>query len=185
MCCSLLATILRMPAGCVNDRLPSQALLVQCDAVDPESWADSAGRFPASRSYTLGMTVADQAQPDTLALVERARRGDAGAFEALVTSARRTLETYVRIRIGEHLRHRLDVEDVLQESFVQAWKSMASFRWTGDRCFERWLARIAEHVILKAARRRGDQKDESRRTAGATGSPPAETSQHRGETKPL
>ena len=103
------------------------------------------------------MAVAEEANPHTFALVERARRGDAGAFEALIAASRQTLATYVRVRIGEHLRHRLDVEDVLQESFVQAWKSMASFRWTGDRCFERWLAGIAEHVILKTARRRGDQ----------------------------
>src|SRR5262245_57667582 len=91
-------------------------------------------------------------------LVKRAQEGDRQAFEALIGECRRLLEEHVRSRIGEHLRTRVEVDDVLQEAYAQAWRSITRFRSTGEGSFLRWLRGIAEHVILKAANRaRRDQ----------------------------
>ena len=84
-------------------------------------------------------------------LLRRAQDGDQGAFEVLVNESRDEIARYVRLRVGAHLRERVDVEDVLQETFAGALQSVARFDWRGDRSFVRWLQGISEHVILKLA----------------------------------
>jgi RNA polymerase sigma-70 factor (ECF subfamily) len=92
-------------------------------------------------------------QQDIQNLLEKAQGGDRESFERLVESARDTVETYVRQRVGAHLREKVEVEDVLQETFVEALRSLESFQWRGAGSFPRWLQGIAEHVILKLAGR--------------------------------
>jgi RNA polymerase sigma-70 factor (ECF subfamily) len=86
-------------------------------------------------------------------LIERAKRGDAAAFNALVRHVRPRLETAIRARVGSHLAARVEVDDLLQETLLWAFRSIESFRWRGDESFFRWLRGVAEHVILKAANR--------------------------------
>ena len=88
---------------------------------------------------------------DTASLVERAQKGDAKAFEALLASFQDTLQRHVRVRLGEHLRSKVDVEDVLQETYARAWKSIDRFRWAGSGSLLKWLEGISEHVILYLA----------------------------------
>ena len=90
---------------------------------------------------------------ETLALVERAQRNDPKAFEALVACHRDELEQLIRCRIGTTLRGSVEVDDVFQETLTWAFRSLPSFRWQGEGSFGRWLAGIAGHAILKAARR--------------------------------
>ncbi|MBI4601533.1 MAG: sigma-70 family RNA polymerase sigma factor [Planctomycetes bacterium] len=60
----------------------------------------------------------------------------------------------MRSLVGAGLRGRLAVEDVVQETFARALRSLPRFRWEGEAAFERWLATIAEHVVLEEARAR-------------------------------
>lgn len=80
-----------------------------------------------------------------------ARRGDRSAFDELV---RRTyVDTYtlaVRLTGNEE-----DARDVVQETYLRAWKSLKRFR--GDAAFTTWLYRItanASYTLVDRRRRR-------------------------------
>ena len=82
-------------------------------------------------------------------LVDRAKAGDEAAFEAAVRTYRDRLDNLLRSRIGVKLRGQVDPEDILQETLLRAFRSLEKFRWQGEDSFLKWLAGIAEHVILK------------------------------------
>jgi RNA polymerase sigma-70 factor (ECF subfamily) len=84
-------------------------------------------------------------------LVERAQRGDKRAFDLLVVKYQRKLA-----RLLSHFIHdAAEVEDVTQETFIKAYRSLSSFR--GDSAFYTWLYRIginAAKNFLVAQKRR-------------------------------
>jgi RNA polymerase sigma-70 factor, ECF subfamily len=90
-------------------------------------------------------------------LVDAARRGDRAAFDELV---RRTyVDTYtlaVRLTANEE-----DARDVVQESYLRAWKGIRNFR--GDAQFSTWMYRItanaAATMVQKRRRRRAEPLD--------------------------
>lgn len=84
-------------------------------------------------------------------LVERARRGDRDAFDALVE---RHMERIWRIAYRT-VRHEDDAADVVQETFLTAWRSLASFR--GDSSFATWLHHIATTRALNHLDRREER----------------------------
>lgn len=70
-------------------------------------------------------------------LVDRARLGDRHAFDLLVIQYQsRLLQLVSRL-----VPNQADALDVLQDTFVKAYRSLASFR--GDSAFYTWLYRIA------------------------------------------
>lgn len=81
-------------------------------------------------------------------ILEKARTGDRSAFESLVAECRATIEGHVRTRIGTYLRDKVSPEDVLQEAYARAWKSIAGLRGQDERAVRGWFKTIAEHVIL-------------------------------------
>jgi RNA polymerase sigma factor (sigma-70 family) len=101
-------------------------------------------------------------------LVQRAQKGDSSAFEKLVRECRPELEKYIQARIGDHLRSRVEPEDVLQETCTCAWESIGRIQWTGKDTFVRWMKGIARHVILQHVERRQQSEliylNEERRT---------------------
>lgn len=90
-------------------------------------------------------------------LITRAAQGDRQAFDRLFKEHADGVEYYVRLRLGDKLRRSVEVEDVLQETALRAYRSIGRFRPQGEGSFLRWLKGIAEHVILETASR--DQKD--------------------------
>lgn len=85
------------------------------------------------------------------AYVQRAREGDARAFQELFRNHRRDVARLV----GRLLGPRPEVEDVLQEVFIQVFRSLPNFR--GDARFTTWLHRVTVNVTLmhlRAARSR-------------------------------
>jgi len=84
-------------------------------------------------------------------LVERAQRGDKQAFELLVIKYQRKLARL----LSQFIRDSAEVEDVAQETFIKAYRSLSSFR--GDSAFYTWLYRIginAAKNFLVAQKRR-------------------------------
>jgi len=84
-------------------------------------------------------------------LVERAQRGDKKAFELLVIKYQRKLARL----LSQFIRDPAEVEDVAQETFIKAYRSLSSFR--GDSAFYTWLYRIginAAKNFLVAQKRR-------------------------------
>jgi len=89
--------------------------------------------------------------------IEAAQGGDPDAFARLV---RRYQQTIAK-RLWRFTRDRTTLEELVQESFVQAWMSLAKFR--GDAPLLHWLMRIATRVGYrhwKTDRRRHERHDE-------------------------
>jgi RNA polymerase sigma-70 factor, ECF subfamily len=85
-------------------------------------------------------------EPDEGFLVARARRGDAAAFEELVRRHQRRVYA-VALRI---VRAHDVADDVSQEAFVRAWRSLDGFE-TG-RPFAPWVCRIAANLAINHVR---------------------------------
>ena len=91
----------------------------------------------------------------TESLVRRAKDGDRAAFEALTESCGDRLESTVRSRIGPTIKGRIQVEDILQETYLRAFQSVDRFQLRTDDSFYHWLCGIAEHLIWNVAQKRG------------------------------
>ncbi len=89
-----------------------------------------------------------------LELVERARGGDRDAFHEIVESHK---EQVYYLALGLTRRPE-DAEDMVQESFLKAYRSLASFR--GQAKLSSWLYRITVNVCHDARRRRRVDSDE-------------------------
>jgi RNA polymerase sigma-70 factor (ECF subfamily) len=87
-------------------------------------------------------------------LVQRARTGDRAAFGELFRAHRARLLERIRARLGRKLRASVEAEDVLQETFLRAFESVAHFTPRGPDSFFHWLGAIAEHLILSASQKK-------------------------------
>jgi RNA polymerase sigma-70 factor (ECF subfamily) len=82
-------------------------------------------------------------------LLEACRRRDPGAFDELVELTNRQVYTLALRLVSD--RH--EAEDVAQEAYLRAYRSLRGFR--GDARFETWLYRIVSNVAMTHLRRRG------------------------------
>lgn len=98
-------------------------------------------------AYDVGMTRHDD-RFDIVTLVVRAREGDIDAFEALVDRYETKLLRFCMRTLGD----RQDAEDVVQNTLVQAWKSMSAL--TEPAAFGTWIYRLASNKCTDLLRRR-------------------------------
>ena len=75
-------------------------------------------------------------------LVRLAQAGDERAFQALVVKYQRRIARHV----ARYVRRAADVEEVVQDAFIRAYRGLASFR--GDASFYSWLYRIATNTAF-------------------------------------
>ncbi len=84
-------------------------------------------------------------------LVERAQHGDKHAFGLLVAKYQRKLGRL----LSRFIRNPSEVEDVVQEAFIKAYRALPSFR--GESAFYTWLYRIgintAKNYLVSEGRR--------------------------------
>lgn len=89
------------------------------------------------------------------ALVERVQQGDKKAFNLLVSRYQNKVAGLLTRYVSRN-----DIPDVVQESFIKAYRSIESFR--GDSAFYTWLYRIAVNTAknyLTAQGRRPPSED--------------------------
>ncbi|MFQ5875513.1 MAG: RNA polymerase sigma factor, partial [Dehalococcoidia bacterium] len=90
-----------------------------------------------------------RAGPTEEALTGRATRGDGDAFTRLY-------DIYVE-RVYRHISYRVkvvaDVEDLTQEVFMRAWRSIRRYK-PGKRPFLAWLYTIAHNLVIDYYRKR-------------------------------
>ena len=92
--------------------------------------------------------AAPTVRADELALVERCRRGDLGAFEELYKAHSGRLYSLTCRMVG----NQTDAEDLLQEIFLSAHRKLDSFR--GESALGTWLYRLATNLCLDHLRSR-------------------------------
>lgn len=121
-----------VPEGKVRDLMLSSASL----AVS----LPSVGADVPSRRLPRSM------DPDA-ALIVRAQQGDPSAFRQIFVRHRETVSRIVYRMIGPSP----DVEDVVQDVFLNVYRSLPSFR--GESKFSTWLYRLATNVTRMHLRR--------------------------------
>jgi RNA polymerase sigma-70 factor (ECF subfamily) len=94
----------------------------------------------------------DSAATSSFGLLERIRRGDRDAFTPLFEKYRPRVAVLVRYKMSPEMRGRVEVDDLLQETFLRAYRELDHFDYRGAGSFMHWLSRIAEHVIIDTAR---------------------------------
>jgi RNA polymerase sigma-70 factor (ECF subfamily) len=95
-------------------------------------------------------------------LLERIREGDRAAFDLLFEKYRRRLAILIYYKLGSQLRRTADVDDILQDTLLRAFRGIDTFHYRAPGSFLSWLSRIAEHVLVDTARFEGRE----RRNAG-------------------
>ena len=83
------------------------------------------------QEFTMEPNITDQI------LVERVKRGDKKAFDALVIK----YQSRILNLISRFVQNPYDASDVAQEAFLKAYRALPKFR--GDSAFYTWLYRIA------------------------------------------
>ena len=90
-------------------------------------------------------------------LVERVQAGDKRAFDLLVLKYQRKVQRLV----ARFVRDSGEVDDVVQEAFIKAYRALPTFR--GDAAFYTWIYRIAincaKNYLASPARRIVPQSD--------------------------
>jgi RNA polymerase sigma-70 factor (ECF subfamily) len=98
------------------------------------------------------LTGARKTQGDKLSeaeAIERAKHGDAEAFETLYhLHKRRVYSLCLRMTANA-----AEAEDLAQEAFMQLFRKIATFR--GESAFSTWLHRMAVNVVLMQLRKKG------------------------------
>jgi RNA polymerase sigma-70 factor (subfamily 1) len=87
------------------------------------------------------------------ALVLAAKGGERQAFDELAREYLSLTATYVRKRLGFSLRRRVEADDLVQETFLRAYRSIGQFRGETAPEFWNWVCTIADHVIQDQGRR--------------------------------
>ncbi len=95
---------------------------------------------------------------DVSALIERAVMGEEDALHQLLFFHHARLATAVEPLIGKKLRSSISTEDILQETFVDAFRKIKEFDARDDRSFFSWLKVIAANRVRDAARRQSAKK---------------------------
>jgi RNA polymerase sigma-70 factor, ECF subfamily len=91
------------------------------------------------------------------------RAGDEAAFATLAERYRRELQVHCYRMLGSVD----DAEDLVQETFLRAWKARASFE--GRSLFRTWLYRIATNACLTALARASRRVTPPDLVPGSTG----------------
>src|SRR5262245_30409145 len=85
-------------------------------------------------------------------LVEQAIAGEPGALSRLLMDSYPALVSRLDQRLPADLRGYIAPEDIVQETYAEAFRRVASFRPQGPDAFHRWLTAIADSRLIDAIR---------------------------------
>jgi RNA polymerase sigma-70 factor, ECF subfamily len=94
-------------------------------------------------------TRAQGTRPSEAEAIERAKLGDAEAFEFLYSLHKRRVYSLCLRMTG----NTASAEDLTQEAFLQLFRKIGTFR--GESAFSTWLHRMAVNVVLMQLRKKG------------------------------
>ncbi|MFO0839893.1 MAG: RNA polymerase sigma factor [Phycisphaerae bacterium] len=95
-------------------------------------------------------------------LIEQATRGDQEALSDLLAANSPALRQYLQHELADRWRGVVEVDDVLQVTFLEAFLGIAEFVPAGPSAFANWLRRIADNNLRDAVRK-GEREGRRRR----------------------
>ncbi|MCA8977369.1 MAG: sigma-70 family RNA polymerase sigma factor [Planctomycetes bacterium] len=107
------------------------------------------------------MATHDQDQEERL--LARASQGDGVAIDQLVVRHLPALMTYVRVNMGEQLRHKESCADVVQSVCREALAESGRFEYRGEAAFRKWLYALATSKLRDRFRYFGAEKRDAAR----------------------
>lgn len=90
---------------------------------------------------------------ETRNLKERIRKGEESAFEELFKRHRVGLKRAIALRIDRRIAARVDASDVLQETYMEAFRRLPNYLRQEGMPFYLWLHWIAREKVLALHRR--------------------------------
>jgi RNA polymerase sigma-70 factor (ECF subfamily) len=99
-------------------------------------------------SVTPGLERVREPAGEEASLIAACRRGDEEAFARLV----RRYERRVFRLAGRFFRHREEVEDVAQQTFLTVWQKLDTYRAKAP--FEHWLTRVCLNCCYERLRKK-------------------------------
>jgi RNA polymerase sigma-70 factor (ECF subfamily) len=85
-------------------------------------------------------------------LLEQARQGDGEALGQLLEAQREALHRLAERQLGGRIAVRVDASDVIQQTFLEAYRSFPQFAGQDVRELVAWLQSILDHKIAGAIR---------------------------------
>lgn len=112
----------------------------------------------ACLQFAMQIHEAPSREDPDAALIRRAARGDARAFEALYRRHVGRIFGAIRRLVGGHEAR---AEELTQEAFIRAWQRLEGFRF--ESAFGTWLYRLAINTALMdlRGRRKGEDLEDS------------------------
>ena len=96
----------------------------------------------------------------------QAVEGGTSALEKLLWAHRARLTGFLRRKIGVDWKGKIDLDDVLQEAYMDIFDGIAGFTYQDEDSFYRWAARIIDHKFIDQVRRlRRKKRDVAREVA--------------------
>jgi len=91
--------------------------------------------------------------PQTEALLDRVRHGEAGAVDRLLAAHREPLRRVIGLRLDPALAGRVDASDVVQEVLLEASQRLRDYLRRPNMPFHLWLRHLARDHIIDTHRR--------------------------------
>ena len=88
----------------------------------------------------------------TFTLLEQARGGDQQALSQAFAKYQKRLAVLVHFKLSPGARAFSEVEDIVQETCLRAFRDLDRFQYQSPGSFLRWLSSIADHVIVDRVR---------------------------------
>jgi len=91
-------------------------------------------------------------EPNLEPLLLRAVEGDRAALVAVLEAVSPRVRARVEQKISAAFRSYLDIDDVMQVTYIEAFTRLSRFTGGGIAGFQAWLTTLAEHNLIDAVR---------------------------------
>lgn len=91
-------------------------------------------------------------------LLRDAVAGDEAALEELLLSRHEQLVRHIDRKISSQVQARVAAEDIVQQTYLQVFKSIGGFQPRGVGAFYAWLKTVAGRKLIDASRSRGREQ---------------------------
>jgi RNA polymerase sigma-70 factor (ECF subfamily) len=116
----------------------------------------------------------------TFDLLEQAQAGDRNAINRAFEKYQRRLAVLVHFKLSDRVRSFAEVDDIVQETFLRAFRDLQNFHYHAPGSFLRWLSAIADHAVVDRVRyqdreRRAGEEIPFRSASNPAGPEPVDT----------